>query len=521
MTRIIIFDTTLRDGEQSPGASLTIQEKLIIAKQLAKLGVDVIEAGFPISSEGDFESVKLIATEIKGPVICGLARTKNEDIDRAWEAVKYSKNPRIHTFIATSEIHMKEKLKKTKEEVIQMAAAAVKHAKTLCNDVEFSPEDSARTDLDYMCDVVKVAIEAGATTINIPDTVGYAEPEEFGKRINYVFDKLGALIKKNNIVISVHCHNDLGLAVANSLAGIKNGATQIECTINGIGERAGNSSLEEVVMNIKTRKDFFKGFDIKINTKEIFKTSQLVSSLTGLTVQRNKAIVGGNAFAHEAGVHQHGVLSSKATYEIMNPAEIGWIGTNIVIGKHSGKHAAEALLKEMGYELSSEQVDKVMAKVKELADKQKDVMKEDIIAIATDIAGGLSREEEIIKLDEIKVNTGNKIQPEAAVTLFIDGQRKEGTGKGVGPVDAVSHAIGTMIDPSIKLKEYGLKAITGGTDALADVSIMIQDAQGNIFKAEAVNEDIIMASAIALVKGMNKALAFKRNKTEKRIHAQY
>ena len=519
--KIIIFDTTLRDGEQSPGASLTTQEKLIIAKQLAKLGVDVIEAGFPISSEGDFEAVKLIAKEVDGPIICGLARTKKEDIDRAWNAVKYSKKPRIHTFIATSEIHIKEKLRKTKEEVMQIAVEAVKHAKSLCKDVEFSPEDSARTDVGYMCDVIKAVIEAGATTINIPDTVGYAEPEEFGNRIKYVFKKLGKLIEKKNIIISIHCHNDLGLAVANSLEAVKNGATQIECTINGIGERAGNCSLEEAVMNIKTRKDFFKDFYTDINTKEIFKSSQLVSSLTGLSVQRNKAIVGGNAFAHEAGVHQHGVLSNKLTYEIMKPEEIGWIGTNLVIGKHSGRHAVESTLKEMGYELRGEQIDKIITKVKDLADKQKEVMREDIIAIATDIAAGLSEEEEIIKLDEIKVTTGNKTQPEATVTLIIDKKKKTGTGKGVGPVDAVSHAIRTMIDPSISLKEYGLKAITGGTDALADVSIKVQDNKGNIFKAEAVNEDIIMASAIALIKGMNKALNFQRNKIKKRIHAQY
>ena len=520
MKKIIIFDTTLRDGEQSPGASLTMQEKLIIAKQLAKLNVDVIEAGFPISSEGDFEAVKLIAKEVKGPIICGLARTKNEDIDRAWEAVKYSKKPRIHTFVATSDIHREKKLRKSKEEIIQMASKSVKHAKSLCKDIEFSPEDAARTDLDYMCDVVKAAIEAGATTINIPDTVGYAEPEEFGKRIKYVFDELGKLIEKNKVVISIHCHNDLGLAVANSLEAVKNGATQIECTINGIGERAGNCSLEEVVMNIKTRKDFFKGFNTTIYTKEIFRASQLVSTLTGLAVQRNKAIVGGNAFAHEAGVHQHGVLSHKLTYEIMKPEEIGWIGTNIVIGKHSGKHAIESILKDMGYDFTQEQIDKVMTKVKDLADKQKEVMREDIIAIATDIAGGLSKEEEIIRLDEVKVTTGNKTQPEATVTLTVDGKKKTGKGKGVGPVDAVSHAVRTMIDPSIKLKEYGLKAITGGTDALADVSIKVQDNKGNIFKAEAVNEDIIMASAIALIKGINKALNFQRKK-QKKIHPQY
>ncbi len=510
MPKIIIFDTTLRDGEQSPGASLTMKEKVIVAKQLAKLGVDVIEAGFPIASQGDFEAVEKIAKEVQGPSICGLARTTKEDIDRAWGAVKHSKKPRIHTFCATSQIHREKKLRKSKEEIIEMVAESVKHARSLCDDVEFSPEDAARTDMDYMCDVVKAAIEAGATTINIPDTVGYAEPEEFGNRIKYVFEKLGELIKKNKVVISVHCHNDLGLAVANSLEAVKNGATQIECTINGIGERAGNCSLEEVVMNIKTRKDFFKDIYTGVNTKEIFRSSQLVSSLTGISVQRNKAIVGGNAFAHEAGVHQHGVLSHKSTYEIMRPGEIGWTGTNIVIGKHSGHHAVESTLKEMGYELGEKQISMVIEKVKDLADKQKEVMKEDIIAIATDILGGLSKEEEIVKLDEVKVVSGNKTQPEATVTLVIDGEAKVGEGKGVGPVDAVSQAVRKIVDPSIKLKEYNLKAITGGTDALANVLIKVQDKNGNIFKAEAVNEDVIMASAIALIKGMNKALNFQR-----------
>lgn len=507
--KIIIFDTTLRDGEQSPGASLTVQEKIIIAKQLAKLGVDVIEAGFPISSEGDFEAVKLIAQKVKGPIICGLARTTAKDIDRAWEAVKHAEKPRIHTFIATSQIHIEKKLRKTKEEVMRMAVEAVKYARSLCTDVEFSPEDSARTDINYMCDIIKAVIEAGATTINIPDTVGYAEPEEFGKRIHYIFEKLGKLIEKKGIIISIHCHNDLGLAVANSLEAVRNGATQVECTINGIGERAGNCSLEEVVMNIKTRKDFFKGYYTDIDTKEIHRTSRLVSSLTGLVVQRNKAIVGQNAFAHEAGIHQHGVISYKLTYEIMKPEEVGWVGDNLVIGKHSGKHAVETTLKELGYDLTKGQIETIIEKVKELADKQKDVQKEDIIAIANDIIGSLSKEEQIIILEEVKVTTGNRVKPEATVTLIVDGKKKTGKGKGVGPVDAVSHAVKNIIGPSVTLKEYNLKAITGGTDALAHVTIKVSDKKGNIFSAEGVNEDVIMASAIALVKGLNKALTFK------------
>lgn len=508
MKKILIFDTTLRDGEQSPGASLNVQEKLIIAKQLAKLNVDIIEAGFPISSESDFEAVKLIAQNVK-TVICGLARAVKNDIDRAWEAVKYSNKPRIHTFIATSQIHMDKKLRKTKEEVIQMAVEAVKHAKKHCDDVEFSPEDAARTDMDYMCDVVKAAIKAGATTINIPDTVGYAEPEEFGRRIRYIFEKI---LEANGIVISCHCHNDLGLAVANSLAAIQNGATQVECTINGIGERAGNASMEEIVMNLKTRNDYFKNFYTDINTKEIYKASRMVSELTGLAVQRNKAIVGANAFAHEAGIHQHGILSDKSTYEIIHPEDVGWIGEGLIMGKHSGRHAVEVILKDRGYELAKKQIDNVMAKIKELADKQKEVMKEDIIAIANDIAGDLAKEERIVILDELNVNTGNKITPIASVKLKIKDEVKVGQAKGVGPVDAVCNAIGTVVGPNIKLKEYNLKAITGGTNALAEVIIKVEDKNGNIFNAEAVDEDVIMASTKAFIQGINKALNFQHSK---------
>jgi len=501
--KIIIFDTTLRDGEQSPGASLTVSEKLLIAKQLAKLHVDVIEAGFPISSEGDFESVKLIAEQVKGPIICALARTIPEDIDRAWEAVKHAEKPRIHTFVATSQIHITQKLRKTNEEVIKMAVEGVKRAKSYCKDVEFSPEDAARTDIDYMCEVVRAAIKAGATTINIPDTVGYAEPEEFGGRIKALFEKVP---EAKNIVVSVHCHDDLGNAVANSLAGVLHGATQVECTINGIGERAGNASLEEVAMNIKVRKDFFKELFTDIHTEEIFNTSKMVSELTGLVVQRNKAIVGQNAFAHEAGIHQHGVLADKKVYEIMDSSSVGWRGDNLVLGKHSGKHAVDAVLKEMGYQLTKEQVGIVIEKIKALADKKKEVMKEDIIAIATDVVGELREEEKIVELVEFKIETGNKVKPSAYVTLLFGGVKKSGEAKGVGPVDAISNAITSLIDQPVRLKEYGLKAITGGTDALADVSISVEDNSGNVFKANAVNEDIAMASAMALVKGLNKAL---------------
>ena len=508
MKKILIFDTTLRDGEQSPGASLNIREKLVIAKQLAKLNVDVIEAGFPRASEGDFEAVKLIAQEVKGPIICGLARAMKKDIDRAWEAIKYSKKPRIHTFFATSQVHIEKKFGKTKEEIMQMAGEAVKHAKSYCDDVEFSPEDAARTDLDYMCDVVRAAIKAGATTINIPDTVGYAEPEEFGARIKYILDNIP---EAKDVVISTHCHDDLGLAVANSLAAVKNGATQVECTVNGIGERAGNASMEEIVMNLKTRKDYFKNFSTGINTKEIYTTSRIVSDLTGLLVQRNKAIVGINAFAHEAGIHQHGVISDKSTYEIMKPEEIGWAGQGLVMGKHSGKHAVGIMLKDMHYDFTDKQIEKVMAKIKKLADKKKEIMKDDIFAIANDVMGLLTKEERIIILDEVRVNSGNKSTPTAFVKLKINDKIISGEGKGVGTIDSVCNAIRTVIGPDIRLKDFHLKAITGGTNALCDVIITVEDKNGNIFKAESVDEDVMMASTKAFIKGINKALNFSKH----------
>ncbi|MBD3163658.1 2-isopropylmalate synthase [Candidatus Woesearchaeota archaeon] len=506
--KIMIFDTTLRDGEQSPGASLTTNEKVIIARQLAKLGVDVIEAGFPVSSQGDFEAVRRIAKEAKGPTICALARTKREDIKKAWEAVKYAAKPRIHTFIATSQVHIDKKLRISKEKLIEMVKKNVAYAKSLCRDIEFSPEDAARTDVGYMCDVIRAAIKAGATTINIPDTVGYAQPEEFGQRIKAVFENVK---EAKGIVVSVHCHNDLGLAVANSLSAVQNGATQVECTVNGIGERAGNCSMEEIVMNIKTRKDFFRKYRTDINTTEIYPTSQMVSNLTGLRVQRNKAVVGQNAFAHEAGIHQHGILSAKETYEIMNPADIGWSGNNLVIGKHSGKHAIKAILRESGYDLEKEQADQVILKVKELADKQKKVERDDVLAIANDIIGRLAPDETIVDLEEVKVTTGNRISPTAEVTLNIEGKKKTGKGHGVGPVDAVSQAIKNMVGGGISLKEYNLKAITGGTDALADVTIAMEDKEGGVFRAEGINEDVIMASTIAIVKGLNKALLHRKN----------
>lgn len=508
MKRILIFDTTLRDGEQSPGASLTIKEKILIAEQLNKLGVDIIEAGFPVASPGDFEAVRQIARQIEGSVICGLARAIDKDIDCCWEAVKYAKRPRIHTFIATSDIHRDEKLRKSKEEVIAAAVKAVRRARSYCEDVEFSPEDAGRTSLNYMCDVVRAVIKAGAGTINIPDTVGYTEPEEFGKRIRTLFEKVP---EAKDVVISVHCHNDLGNAVANSLTAVKAGATQVECCVNGIGERAGNASLEEIVMNLKTRSDYF-GVETGINTRELYKTSRLVSRLTGLEIARNKAIVGPNAFAHEAGIHQHGVLQSKATYEIMNAEDVGWSGENIVIGKHSGKHAILSLLEEEGYILKNEQIERVIEKVKTLADKNKSVERDDVLAIAMDILGELSEKEQYIKLEGFTVTTGSGMTPTASVKLNIDGVEKIGAGVGDGPIDALSKAVWTLIDPSVKLLEYNLKAITGGTDALADVSIKLQDAIGRIFSGRAVHEDVIKAGAMAIISGLNRVMNYSETK---------
>ena len=388
MKKIDIFDTTLRDGEQSPGANLTIQEKLIIAKQLEKLNVDIIEAGFPISSPGSFEAVKLISKEVKGPVICALARSLKKDIDSAVDALKDAKRKRIHVFIATSQIHMDHKLRKSKDEVKKMAYDGVKYAKQFVDDIEFSPEDASRTNMDYMCEVIEAAISAGATTINIPDTVGYAQPDEYGDRIKHVLENVSNI---KGIKISTHCHDDLGLSVANSLAAIKNGAVQVEGTINGIGERAGNTALEEVIMALKTRNEYYDAYT-NIDTKELFKTSQLISKLSGMAVQRNKAIIGRNAFAHEAGIHQHGVIANKSTYEIMSPADIGWTGENIVIGKLSGKHAAKEALKNAGIDLNDEQLEQVSNKIKDLADKKKDVNTDDIVAIGIDVLNKLSEE---------------------------------------------------------------------------------------------------------------------------------
>ena len=511
MNNILIFDTTLRDGEQSPGASLNVDEKLVIAKQLERLGVDIIEAGFPITSKGDFESVQLIASRVSGPTICGLARAVDADIEAAGEALKPAKKSRIHVFIATSKIHMDKKLKKSPQEVLDSGVRSVKKAREYTDDIEFSPEDASRSDLDFMCQVLEGAIDAGATTVNIPDTVGYATPEEYAARIQHIMENVPNIHKA---VVSVHCHNDLGLAVANSLAAIRAGARQIECTVNGIGERAGNASLEEIVMALKLHEDLYQA-KTEIDTREIYKTSRLISNLTGLEVQRNKAIVGDNAFAHEAGIHQHGVIQDRETYEIMRAEDVGWHGTNLVIGKHSGIHAVEKVLKNRGYALEKPELRQVIDRVKELADREKTVEEDDIVAIARDVMNDLTAEEQLLVLEEVSVMTGDGFTPSATMKLRLEDREVVGTGVGVGPVDAASQALQTIvhkhIGPNLKLKEYGLKAITGGTDALAHASICFEDEFENTFRGEAVHKDVILASVHAMVKGANRAMNYRKH----------
>jgi 2-isopropylmalate synthase len=510
MRRILIFDTTLRDGEQSPGASLNVDEKLVIAKQLESLGVDVIEAGFPISSSGDFDSVRLIAEKVRRPVICGLARAVDQDIDAAARALEPARRRRIHTFIATSRIHMEKKLKMKPEEVLERARAAVKRARQYTDDVEFSPEDATRSELTFLCQVVEAAIDAGATTVNIPDTVGYSEPEDFEARIRALLERVPNIRKA---VLSVHCHNDLGLAVANSLAAVKAGASQVECTINGIGERAGNASLEEIVMALRQHRESYQA-ETSILTQEIWNSSRLVSNLTGLEVQRNKAIVGENAFAHEAGIHQHGVIQDPETYEIIRAEDVGWQGNQLSLGKHSGKHGVEKVLKERGYLLEPDQLSLVVQRVKEVADRQKRVEEDDVVAIARDVMNDLTPDEQLMVLKEVSVMTGNGFTPSATIKLALEGKEVVGTGTGVGPVDAAAHALASLVRAhvghTLRLAEYGLKAITGGTDALAHANIRFEDEAGDQFRGEAVHADVIIASVQAMVKGANRAMNFQK-----------
>lgn len=505
---IKVFDTTLRDGEQSPGATLTHHEKILIAKQLEKLNVDIIEAGFPVASNDDFMAVKEIAAEVRKPVICSLARCKKEDIDRAALAIEAAKSPRIHVFLATSPIHMKYKLKMQPSEVIEETGKWVRYAKQFSDDVEFSPEDAGRSEPEFLYKVLERAIDAGATTLNIPDTVGYTQPHEFGRLIRGIIENTPNY--DSSIAISAHCHDDLGLSVANSLAAIMNGANQVEGTINGIGERAGNTALEEVIMNLHSRENFFNA-TTSIRLDEIYNTSRLVSNLTSIPVQPNKAIVGKNAFAHEAGIHQHGVLANREVYEIMDPKTIGK-ETELVIGKHSGKSAVEDFIRKKGYNLGKEEIAEVTSRIKELADKKKLIFSDDILAIAGSVTNRLPPEKAHIKLVEMHISTGNKVSPAASVTLSMDGKLLAGNATGVGAIDALSNAVKAALGNQFelkeyKLKEYNLKAVTAGTDALADVSITITDAAGTSFSAQALSEDITMASAEALVKCLNMSMA--------------
>ncbi|SHK42167.1 2-isopropylmalate synthase [Thermocrinis minervae] len=504
MERVYIFDTTLRDGEQAPGFSMTTEEKLQMAHQLAKLGVDVIEAGFAAASKGDFEAINLIASEVKGPVICSLARALEKDIEIAAQALAPAERKRIHTFIATSEIHMKYKLRMSEEEVLERAKKAVEFARRFTDDVEFSCEDATRSQREFLYRVIETAIKAGATVINIPDTVGYAVPEEFGKLIE---DILNNVPNVDKAIISVHCHDDLGLAVANSLTAVKHGARQVECTINGIGERAGNAALEEIVMAIKVRKDYFKDLYTGVNTKELYKTSRLLCRITGSFVPPNKAIVGDNAFAHESGIHQHGVLSHRLTYEIINPEDVGFPSTRIVLGKHSGRHALKAKLKEMGYDFTEEDLDRLFEKFKALADKKKEVYEEDLEALIYEEFVKVP-EKEPIKIVHYQVQTGDNMLPTATVVLTYNSETKTATSTGNGPVDAVIKAIQKALGIEPKLVDFSIKALTPNTDAQAEARLVIE-LDGIRASGRGIDVDIIKASVNGFIDALNRVLMRK------------
>ena len=498
--RVIIFDTTLRDGEQAPGFSMNTVEKLEMARQLARLQVDVIEAGFPISSDEDFEATREVAKQVGtlegAPAICGLSRVGLADIDRCWEAVRYARRPRIHTFVATSDLHLKYKLRKSRAEVLTAAVQAVRHARGYCADVEFSPEDASRSDFDYMCDVLSAVIDAGAQTVNIPDTVGYAVPQEWGERIARIRERVQGI---DRVVLSVHCHNDLGQAVANSLTALLHGARQIECTVNGIGERAGNASLEEIVMALRTRRDFF-GLETNVRTEEIFRASRLLSHITGVHVQPNKAVVGENAFAHEAGIHQDGVLKEKLTYEIMRPEDIGRPSNKLVLGKHSGRHALAARLKDLGFDLAGAELDRAFKKFKELADRKKEVYDEDLAAMVADEATQIP---ETYTLDYLHSISGTGLIPSATVRLVKDGQTFQDSGVGDGPVDAALAAIDAITGLKGRLLDYALRAATGGKDAIGEVSGKVE-FDGTVVSGKGSSTDVIEASARAYLNALNR-----------------
>ncbi len=499
--KLIIFDTTLRDGEQSPGASMTREEKVRIAKSLEKMKVDIIEAGFPIASQGDFESVQAVAEAVKDSTVCGLARALDKDIDRAGEALKKASSARIHTFIATSPIHMKLKLRMEPDAVIEQAVRAVKRARQFTDDVEFSPEDAGRSEHDFLCRILEAVIDAGATTLNIPDTVGYNVPDQFGSLIRNLRENIP---NADKAVFSVHCHNDLGLAVANSLSAVMNGARQVECTINGLGERAGNASLEEVVMAIKTRQDVFD-CDTNIETQFIVPTSRIVSSVTGFAVQPNKAIVGANAFAHESGIHQDGVLKNRETYEIMRAEDVGWSANRMVLGKHSGRNAFKTRMKELGTAFETEEeLNEAFGRFKTLADKKHEIFDDDLQSLVTEASQEIVNE--FVQLRSVKVCSETGETPNATVALSVSGEEKTAESTGGGAVDATFKAIEVVINSQAELQLYSVNAITSGTDAQGEVTVRLEKA-GRIVNGQGADVDIVIASAKAYVNALNKLIS--------------
>ena len=501
---VLIFDTTLRDGEQSPGVALTASDKVEIARQLEKLGVDIIEAGFPISSPGDLEAVATVARTVRGPVIAALAHAHPEAVDKAWEALQDADRARIHVFLSSSEIHMMHQLRKNKEEVLEMASSMVARAKQHCEDVEFSPMDATRSDREYVYTMLQECIEAGATTVNIPDTVGYTTPEEFQEFIRAIFENVSNIHKAT---VSVHCHNDLGLAVANSLAAVQAGARAVEVCVNGLGERAGNAALEEVALAIKTRSDFF-GLETNINTREIYRTSRLVADLTGMSVQANKAIVGANAFRHQSGIHQDGILKMRETYEIMDAHDLGWpTGGEIVLGKTSGRHGFQARLEALGYELTDEELSRAFIAFKELADKKQEVDDRDLEAL---VADKMRTSEEMYHLDFVQVSCGDHATPTATVRLIApDGSVQADAALGAGPVDAIYQAINRIVQVSNVLTEFSVKSVTEGIDAQGEVSIRIE-SDGRTYVGRGADTDIIVASAKAYMNALNRLLSVER-----------
>ena len=506
--RVVIFDTTLRDGEQCPGATMTLEEKLQVADLLDEMGVDIIEAGFPIASNGDFEAVAAIAARVKNAVVCGLSRAGAADIDRAGEAIRHAKRPRIHTFISTSPVHMKYKLQKSEDQVLEMVVNQVTRARNLVGDVEWSAEDGTRTEHDFLCRCVEAAIKAGATTINIPDTVGYTAPQEYRALFEMVRNRVP---NADKAIFSVHCHNDLGMAVANTIAGVQGGARQIECTINGIGERAGNAALEEIVMAIKTRNDIFP-YETNIDTRMLTRASKLVSTVTSFPVQYNKAIVGRNAFAHESGIHQDGMLKNTQTYEIMTPDTVGVKSTSLVMGKHSGRNAFRDKLKNLGYSLSDNQLEDAFVRFKELADRKKVIYDEDIEALVDE---KLANSQDRMKVISLLVVAGTLGPQAATLTLDLDGVHKTVQATGNGPVDAVFNAIKAIVPHEAVLELYQVHAVTQGTDAQAEVSVRLQ-AEGNTFTGKGADPDTLVSSAKAYLSALNKLTA-----KQQRLHPQH